>query len=121
MSTTNNRLTAEELQKLRQTDFSKKQGFVKAETVLAKEVGEVGTLQRAEFDAKARAWYYGEILRERRKELGMTQKELAEKSGTSLRMVQLYEQRKQDIRKAEAQTIVNLSRVLGCGVEDLFE
>ena len=36
MSTTNNRLTAEELQKLRQTDFSKKPGFVKAETVLAK-------------------------------------------------------------------------------------
>ena len=81
MSMTNNRLTAEELQKLRQTDFSKKPGFVKAETVLAKEVGEVGTLQRAEFDAKARAWYYGEILRERRKELGMTQKELAELSG----------------------------------------
>ena len=51
----------------------------------------------------------------------MTQKELAEKSGTSLRMVQLYEQRKQDIRKAEAQTLVNLSRVLGCGVEDLFD
>ena len=54
MSTTNNRLTAEELQKLRQTDFSKKPGFVKAETVLAKEVGEVGTPERAEFDAKAR-------------------------------------------------------------------
>ena len=68
MSTTNNRLTAEELQKLRQTDFSKKPGFVKAETVLAKEVGEVGTPERAEFDAKARAWYYGEMLRERRKE-----------------------------------------------------
>ena len=46
MSTTNNRLTAEELQKLRQTDFSKKPGFVKAETVLAKEVGEVGTPER---------------------------------------------------------------------------
>ena len=57
MSTTNNRLTAEELQKLRQTDFSKKQGFVKAETVLGKEVGEVGTPEREEFDAKARAWY----------------------------------------------------------------
>ena len=51
-----------------------------------------------------------------RKNCGMTQKELTEKSGTSLRMVQLYEQRKQDIRKAEAQTLVNLSRVLGCGV-----
>ena len=81
MSTTNNRLTAEELQKLRQTDFSKKQGFVKAETVLGKEVGEVGTPEREEFDAKARAWYYGEMLRERRKELGMTQKELAERVG----------------------------------------
>ena len=52
MSTTNNRLTAEELQKLRQTDFSKKQGFVKAETVLGKEVGEVGTPEREEFDAR---------------------------------------------------------------------
>ena len=86
MSTTNNRLTAEELQKLRQTDFSKKPGFVKAETVLAKEVGEVGTPERAEFDAKARAWYYGEMLRERRKELGMTQKELAEKGETDLQL-----------------------------------
>lgn len=81
MSTTNNRLTAEELQKLRQTDFSKKPGFVKAETVLAKEVGEVGTPERAEFDAKARAWYYGEMLRERRKELGMTQRNLPSVSG----------------------------------------
>lgn len=74
MGTTNNRLTVEELQKLRQTDFSKKPGFIKAETLLAKEVGEVGSPQRAEFDAKACAWYYDEILRERRKELGMTQK-----------------------------------------------
>ena len=42
-------------------------------------------------------------------------------SRTSLRMVQLYEQRQQDIRKAEAQTLANLSRVLGCEVEDLFD
>ena len=60
-------------------------------------------------------------LQRMRKNCGMTQKALAEKSGTSLRMVQLYEQRKQDIRKAEAQTLVNLSKVLGCGVEDLFD
>lgn len=42
-------------------------------------------------------------------------------SRTSLHMVQLYEQRQQDIRKAEAQTLANLSRVLGCDVEDLFD
>lgn len=56
-----------------------------------------------------------------RKQCGMTQKKLAETSGTSLRMVQLYEQRQQDIRKAEAQTLANLSRVLGCEAEDLFD
>jgi ribosome-binding protein aMBF1 (putative translation factor) len=74
-----NRLTAEELQKLRSTDFSKKPGYERAGNVLAREVGEVGTPEREEFDAKARAWYYGELLRERRKELGMTQKELAQR------------------------------------------
>ena len=81
MNTTDTILTAKELQKLRKTDFSKKKVFFKASDVLAKEVGETGTPEREEFDAKARAWYYGEVLRERRKELGMTQKELAEKVG----------------------------------------
>jgi ribosome-binding protein aMBF1 (putative translation factor) len=74
-----NRLTAEELQKLRNMDFSKKPGYERAEDVLAREVGAPGSPEREEFDAKARAWYYGELLRERRKELGITQKELAER------------------------------------------
>ena len=56
-----------------------------------------------------------------RKNSGLTQRELAERSGTSLRMVQLYEQRQQDIRRAEAQTLVSLSHILGCDVVDLFE
>ena len=63
----------------------------------------------------------GDILIECRKERGLTQRELAERSGASLRMVQLYEQRQQDIRRAEAQTLVSLSLVLGCDVADLFE
>lgn len=60
-------------------------------------------------------------LKKIRKVKGITQKQLAELSGTSLRMVQLYEQKQQNIRKAEAQTLVNLSAVLGCDAEDLFE
>ena len=47
MSTTNNRLTAEELQKLRQTDFMGKPGFVKAETLLTKEIGEIDDVKLA--------------------------------------------------------------------------
>lgn len=51
---------------------------------------------------------------------GITQKKLAEDSGVSLRMIQLYEQKQQDIRKAEAGTVVNIAKVLGCDVEELF-
>ena len=39
MTTTSNRLTAEEVKKLRQTDFAKKPGFETAETMLARENG----------------------------------------------------------------------------------
>ena len=69
------------MQKLRNLDFSKQPGFIKAETVLAREIGKTGSPERADFDAKARAWFYGEVLRERRKSLGITQKELAERIG----------------------------------------
>lgn len=67
MSTTNNQLTEEELQKLRSMDFSSQPGFVKASDVLDEQVGPKGSAEREEFEAKARAWYYGEILRDRRK------------------------------------------------------
>ena len=81
MTTMDNRLTAEEVKKLRQVDFGKKPGFETAEAMLAREVGEAGSTERAEFNAKALAWYYGEVLRDRRKALGITQKELAERVG----------------------------------------
>jgi DNA-binding transcriptional regulator YiaG len=56
-----------------------------------------------------------------RKAAGLTQKSLAEQSGITLRMVQLYEQRNKDINKAQAITLTKLARVLGCEVEDLLE
>ena len=57
---------------MRKLDLSQQNGFVKAETMLSREVGARGNKEREEFNAKARAWYYSEVLRERRKELGMT-------------------------------------------------
>ena len=98
MSTTDNRLTAGEIKKLREVDFSKKPGFVNAETVLAREAGELGSPEREEFDAKARAWYYGEILRDRRKEIGMTQKELAEKVGRDRTYISRVEKGETDLQ-----------------------
>jgi DNA-binding transcriptional regulator YiaG len=59
-------------------------------------------------------------LKKIRKARGMTQKQLAEASGVALRMIQLYEQRRQDIGKAQAVSLVNMARVLGCKVDDLL-
>ena len=50
-----------------------------------------------------------------------TQKELSEASGVKLRMIQLYEQRENDINKARAGTLYDLSKALGCDMEDLME
>ena len=55
-----------------------------------------------------------------RKARGMTQRELAEASGVSLRMIQLYEQQQNDINKAQARVVMYLARVLGCEMEDLL-
>ena len=52
-----------------------------------------------------------------RKQSHLTQKELADLSGVTLRMIQAYEQGDQDILKAEAQTVFALARVLGCAPE----
>jgi len=55
-------------------------GLHTASELLNSKYGAVGTESRAEFDAKAWAYYYGVVLRGRRKEFKMTQRELAEKS-----------------------------------------
>ena len=57
------------------------------------------------------------MLKTIRKQSRFTQKELAELSGVTLRMIQAYEQGDQDIMKAEAQTVFALARVLGCAAE----
>lgn len=54
-----------------------------------------------------------------RKNRGMTQQELADRSGVTLRMIQLYEQRQNDISKASVSVVLALARVLGCEAEDL--
>lgn len=56
-----------------------------------------------------------------RKREGLSQRQLAEKSGVSLRAVQQYEQRQKDINKAQASSLAAMARILGCRIEDLLE
>ncbi len=52
---------------------------------------------------------------------GYSQKELAEKSGISLRTLQEYDNHAMDINRATGSTLNSLAKVLGCQVEDLLE
>lgn len=56
-----------------------------------------------------------------RKQSGLSQGELAEISGVGLRSIQMYEQRINDIDKAQAQTVLRLARALHCPFEALLE
>jgi len=56
-----------------------------------------------------------------RKTYGLSQSELAKRSGVSLRSIQMYEQRNKDINMASASTLYKLSKVLGCTMEALIE
>lgn len=60
-------------------------------------------------------------LKAMRERVGMSQSQLAEKSGVSVRMIQHYEQGVKDLGKAQAITVLKLTRVLRCRIEDLIE
>ena len=104
------RLTPEELQSIRQTDFSKQDGFVDAETILSKSIGVKGSETRSAFDARAKAWYYGEILRNRRKELQLTQKELADRVGKERTYINSIEKGETDMQLS---SFIQIAEALG--------
>jgi len=52
---------------------------------------------------------------------GISQAELAKKSGVSLRAIQQYEQRVKSINKAAFESVYALAKTLGCRAEDLLE
>lgn len=60
-------------------------------------------------------------LRIRRETCGVSQAALAADSGVPLRQIQLFEQRRRDINRAAAETVLQLSRALHCRMEDLLE
>lgn len=59
-------------------------------------------------------------LKKQRKLLGLTQSELAQLSGVSLRMIRAYEQGEQDLERAEARTLLNLAHALKCNPKVLL-
>ena len=56
-----------------------------------------------------------------RKQLGMTQQELAERSGVNLRTLQQYEVGRKELQKAAANNLFALAGALGCRAEALLD
>lgn len=59
-------------------------------------------------------------LKELRKAAGLTQAELAKKSGVNLSMIQFYEQGFKDLNKAAFETGLRIAEALGCDPRDLI-
>lgn len=57
-----------------------------------------GTIEREKFDEKSLAWFYGNLLRERRKELNLTQKQVADSLGREQSYIARVENGKADIQ-----------------------
>ncbi|MBR4060697.1 MAG: helix-turn-helix transcriptional regulator [Lachnospiraceae bacterium] len=72
-------------------------------------------------DSKIKDFFHETNLKRIRKVYGFTQADLAERSGVSLRSIQMYEQRNKNINKASADVMYSLAKVLGCTMEDLIE
>jgi len=60
--------------------------------------GKSGTLSRVAFEERALNWYYSEILKDRRKELKLTQQQLAERVGKKREYIALLEKGETDMQ-----------------------
>ena len=93
---------------MRKIDTSK---LINAETVLTEKYGAPGTESRKVFDEKSKAYYYGVILRDRRKELKITQQQLAGQVGTARSYIAKVERGETDIQLSSFFRIANALRI----------
>lgn len=66
--------------------------------LLDEKYGKLGSEERNRFNEESLAWFYGNMLRERRQELKLTQKEVAEKIGKEQSYIARVESGKTDIQ-----------------------
>ena len=91
-------------------NMEKLKGLPTADEMLDEKYGKKGTTSRAEFEARAQAWYYAELLREERKRRGISQSKLASLVGKSRTYITALEKGQTDMQLS---TFIMLSRALG--------
>ena len=91
-------------------NMEKLKGLPTANEMLDEKYGKKGTTSHAEFEARAQAWYYAELLREERKRRGISQSKLASLVGKSRTYITALEKGQTDMQLS---TFIMLSRALG--------
>ena len=79
----------------------------KIEDHLSEKYGPVGSASRKEFQAKAEAWYYAELLRDERKRQKLTQQQLGERIGKKREYISSLEQGQTDMQLSTFMLIAN--------------
>ena len=95
---------------MRKIDETKLAKLSTTNKMLDDKYGTHGTETRNEFDEQPLAWFYGNMLKERRKELKLTQKEVAEKLGRDQSYIARVERGKADIQLS---SFLRIASILG--------
>ena len=98
---------------IRKLDPEKLGKLHKTEQLLEKRYGKRGTPERDAFHEAALARYYAEILRDRRKELKMTQQQLADRVGKKRTYITNVERGETDMQLS---SFVRISSALGMSI-----
>ena len=99
-------------------DIDKLSSLPTVNELLDKKYGQKGTSGRESFDAKAKAWYYAEILRDARKSIGLTQQELADKIGKKREYIASLEKGETDMQLS---TFLMISEAVGLKIALTFQ
>lgn len=95
---------------MRELDPNKLANLPTFNQLLDEQHGVEGTESRAKFDEEAMVWFYGNMLKERRKELKLTQKQVAERLGREQSYIARVENGKADIQLS---SFFRIASVLG--------
>lgn len=91
-------------------DKNKLAGLKTFDDHLQKRYGDENSAERKEFEAKAKAWYYAELLKDERKRQNVTQKALAEKIGKKREYISSLEKGQTDMQLS---TFLRIADALG--------
>ena len=75
---------------------------------LERQYGKIGTQKRTEFEISAKAFAIGEIIKEERRLLKLTQEQLAEKTGTKKSYISRIENGHSDIQLSTLYRLIEL-------------